>query len=93
MGYLAVKTGRIAAQHLANRLGVPTKIDIYYPTIMCVADNTWEGWAVSVLDDSWYGGKVSQAIPSQAAHLKKELFTKYFMWTKGDMALEQYPAS
>ncbi|NON62263.1 NAD(P)/FAD-dependent oxidoreductase [Acidianus sp. RZ1] len=93
LGYLAVKTGRIAAQHLANRLGVPTKIDTYYPTIVCVADNPYEGFAVSVQDDTWYGGNVSIAQPAAANHLKKELFTKYFMWTKGDMALEKFLAS
>jgi len=93
LGYLAVMTGRIAAQHLANRLGVPTKVDTYYPTIVCVADNPYEGFAVSVKDDTWYGGNVTVADPAPMNHLKKELFTKYFMWTKGDMALEKFLAS
>jgi sulfide:quinone oxidoreductase len=93
LGYLAVMTGRIAAQHLANRLGVPTKVDTYYPTIVCVADNPLEGFAVSVKDDTWYGGNVTVADPAPMNHLKKELFTKYFMWTKGDMALEKFLAS
>lgn len=93
LGYLAVMTGRIAAQHLANRLGVHTKIDSYYPTIVCVADNPYEGFAVSVKDDTWYGGSVTIAEPAAVNHLKKELFTKYFMWTKGDMALEKFLAS
>ncbi|MBW9141423.1 MAG: NAD(P)/FAD-dependent oxidoreductase [Candidatus Aramenus sp.] len=93
LGYLAVMTGRIAAQHLANRLGVQTKVDSYYPTIVCVADNPLEGYAVSVKDDTWYGGNVSVAEPAAVNHLKKELFTKYFMWTKGDMALEKFLAS
>jgi sulfide:quinone oxidoreductase len=93
LGYLAVQTGRIAAQHLANRLGVSVKVDKYYPTIVCVADNPYENFAIAVKDDTWYGGQVSEAIPSPANHLKKELFTKYFMWTKGDMALEKFLAS
>lgn len=93
LGYLAVKTGTIAAQHLANRLGVKTKIDQYYPTIVCVADNPFEGFGVAVKDDTWYKGSISIADPSPLNHLKKELFTKYFMWTKGDMALEKYLAS
>ena len=93
LGYLAVMTGRIAAQHLANRLGVHTKIDSYYPTIVCVADNPYEGFAVSVKDDTWYGGSITVAEPAAVNHLKKELFTKYFMWTKGDMALEKFLAS
>ncbi len=93
LGYLAVMTGRIAAQHLANRLGIHTKIDSYYPTIVCVADNPYEGFAVSVKDDTWYGGSITIAEPAAVNHLKKELFTKYFMWTKGDMALEKFLAS
>jgi sulfide:quinone oxidoreductase len=93
LGYIAVMTARVAAQHLANRLGVPTKVDTYYPTIVCVADNPYEGFAVSVKDDTWYGGNVTVADPAPMNHLKKELFTKYFMWTKGDMALEKFLAS
>ncbi|EHP68643.1 MAG: FAD-dependent oxidoreductase [Metallosphaera yellowstonensis] len=93
LGYLAVQTGRIAAEHLANRLGERVKVEQYYPTIVCVADNPLEGYAVSVKDDTWYGGQVSVAQPAAVNHLKKELFTKYFMWTKGDMALEKFLAS
>jgi sulfide:quinone oxidoreductase len=93
LGYLAVKTARVAAQHLASRLGFNVKVDKYYPTIVCVADNPYENFAIAVKDDTWYGGQISEAIPSQANHLKKELFTKYFMWTKGDMALEKFLAS
>ncbi|BCS91753.1 Sulfide-quinone reductase [Metallosphaera sp. J1] len=93
LGYLAVQTGRIAAQHLANRLGIHTKVESYYPTIVCVADNPLEGYAVSVKDDTWYGGQVSVAQPAAVNHLKKELFTKYFMWTKGDMVLEKFLGS
>ncbi|MEM0188442.1 MAG: FAD-dependent oxidoreductase [Saccharolobus sp.] len=93
LGYLAVKTANVAAQHLANRLGVQTKIDTYYPTIVCVADNPFEGFGVAVKDDTWYKGSISIADPAPINHLKKELFTKYFMWTKGDMALEKFLAS
>ena len=93
LGYLAVKTARTAATHLANRLGFPVEVEPYYPTIICVADNPYEGFGVAVKDDTWYGGKVSEAVPSPINHLKKELFTKYFMWTKGDMALEKFMAS
>jgi len=93
LGYLAVKTARTAATHLANRLGFPVEVEKYYPTIICVADNPYEGFGVAVKDDTWYGGNVSEAVPSPLNHLKKELFTKYFMWTKGDMALEKYMAS
>ena len=93
LGYLAVKTGNIAAQHLANRLGVQTKINTYYPTIVCVADNPFEGFGIAVKDDSWYKGSISIADPARLTILKKELFTKYFMWTKGDMALEKFLAS
>lgn len=93
LGYLAVQTGRIAAQHLASRLGIRTKVDTYAPTIVCVADDPYEGFAVGVKDDTWYGGTTSIAQPSNVNHLKKELFTKYFMWTKGDMALEKFLGS
>ncbi|AOL17011.1 pyridine nucleotide-disulfide oxidoreductase [Sulfolobus sp. A20] len=93
LGYLAVKTANIAAQHLARRLGVDIKVDSYYPTIVCVADNPFEGFGVAVKDDTWYKGNTSIADPSPINHLKKELFTKYFMWTKGDMALEKFLAS
>ncbi|WP_338603834.1 FAD-dependent oxidoreductase [Sulfolobus tengchongensis] len=93
LGYLAVKTGNVAAQHLATRLGVQVKIDQYYPTIVCVADNPFEGFGVAVKDNTWYGGNISIADPSPLNHIKKELFHKYFMWTKGDMALEKFLAS
>ncbi|BCU67741.1 pyridine nucleotide-disulfide oxidoreductase [Sulfolobales archaeon HS-7] len=93
LGYLAVQTGRIASEHLSSRLGVNTKVEKYYPTIVCVADNPLEGYAVSVKDDTWYGGSTSIAQPAAVNHLKKELFTKYFMWTKGDMALEKFLGS
>lgn len=66
-------TGRIAAQHLANRLGVPTKVDKYYPTIVCVADNPYEGYAIAVQDNTWYGGSISKAEPAAVNHLNKEL--------------------
>ncbi|TRM74337.1 pyridine nucleotide-disulfide oxidoreductase, partial [Sulfolobus sp. B5] len=52
-----------------------------------------EGFGVAVKDDTWYKGNTSIADPSPINHLKKELFTKYFMWTKGDMALEKFLAS
>ncbi|AWR96752.1 NAD(P)/FAD-dependent oxidoreductase [Acidianus sulfidivorans JP7] len=90
LAYLAVKTGRIAAEHLANRLGVPTKIDQYVPSVVCIADNPLEGYGVAVNDNTFYGGTISKAIPSAANSLKKELFVKYFMWSKGDLALEKY---
>lgn len=93
LGYLAVKTGNVAAQHLATRLGVQVKVDQYYPTIICVADNPFEGFGVAVKDDTWYGGTTSIAAPSPINHMKKELFHKYFIWTKGDMALEKFLAS
>ncbi|QGA53425.1 NAD(P)/FAD-dependent oxidoreductase [Sulfolobus sp. E5-1-F] len=93
LGYLAVKTGNVAAQHLATRLGVQVKVDQYYPTIICVADNPFEGFGVAVKDDTWYGGTTSIALPSPINHIKKELFHKYFIWTKGDMALEKFLAS
>ena len=93
LGYYAVRMGEIAAQHLANTLGVPTKIEKFQPTIFCVADNPLEGYGVAVADDTWYGGTLSKAEISPANHLKKELFTKYYVWTKGDMVLERYFAS
>jgi len=93
LGYLAVRMGEIAAQHLANRMGVPTKVDEYRPTIFCVADNPYEGYAVAVADDTWYGGTLAKAEIAPVNHIKKELFTKYYMWSKGDMVLEKYLAS
>jgi len=90
LAYLAVMTGRIAAQHLANRLGVPTKIDKYDPAVVCIADNPLEGYGVAVSDNTMYKGTHSTAVPSPTNSLKKELFVKYFMWSKGDLALEKY---
>lgn len=93
LGYLAVRMGEIAAEHIANRVGVKVKVEEYRPTIFCVADNPYEGYAIAVADDTWYGGTLSKAEPSAVNHMKKELFTKYYMWTKGDMVLEKYLAS
>ena len=93
LGFLAVQTSRIAMQDLANRLGVPTKIDTYTPEVVCIADNPLEGFAISVDDTTFYGGDKKIAQPSPTNHIKKELFTKYFMWTNGDMALDKYLAS
>lgn len=93
LGYLAVRMGEIAAEHLANRLGVPVKVEKYKPTIFCVADNPCEGYAVAVADDTWYGGSLTRAEIAPVNHMKKELFTKYYMWSKGDMVLEKYLAS
>ncbi|MEM3670595.1 MAG: FAD-dependent oxidoreductase [Thermoprotei archaeon] len=93
LGYLAVRTGEIAAQHLAKRLGVEVQVEEYKPAVFCVADNPYEGFAIAVADDTWFGGSVSKAEPSAVNHMKKELFTKYYMWTKGDMVLEKYLAS
>jgi sulfide:quinone oxidoreductase len=93
LGYLAVRMGEIAAQHLARRLGVSVKVEEYKPIIYCMADNPYEGYGVAVVDDTWYGGSTSKAEPAPVNHLKKELFTKYYMWTKGDMVLEKYLAS
>jgi len=63
LAYLAVMTGRIAAQHLANRLGVPTKIDKYDPAVVCIADNPLEGYGVAVSDNTMYKGTHSTAVP------------------------------
>jgi sulfide:quinone oxidoreductase len=93
LGYLAVRMGEIAAQHLANSLGVGVKVEEYKPIIYCMADNPYEGYGVAVTDDTWYGGTTSKAEPAPVNHLKKELFSKYYMWTKGDMVLEKYLAS
>ncbi|AAT43124.1 NAD(P)/FAD-dependent oxidoreductase [Picrophilus oshimae] len=93
LGYLAVQTSRIAMQDLANRLGVPTKVEEYHPEVVCIADNPLEGFAIAVNDTTFYGGTKGLAVPSPTNHMKKELFTKYFMWTNGDMALDKYLAS
>jgi sulfide:quinone oxidoreductase len=90
LGFLAVRMGAIAAQHLANRLGAKVPINRYYPTIVCIADNPFEGYGIAVTDDTLFGGSVTKAEPSPVNHLKKELLTKYYMWTSGDMVLEKY---
>ncbi len=90
LGFLAVRMGAIAAQHLANQLGVKVAVEKYYPTIVCIADNPFEGYGVAVTDDTLFGGSVTKAEPASVNHLKKELLTKYYMWTKGDMVLEKY---
>ncbi len=90
LGFLAVRMAAIAAQHLANRLGVKVIVEKYYPTIVCIADNPFEGYGVAVTDDTLFGGSVTKAEPSPVNHLKKELLTKYYMWTRGDMVLEKY---
>jgi sulfide:quinone oxidoreductase len=83
-------TRRIDVQHFANRLEVPTKIDKYDPAVVCIADNPLEGYGVALSDNTMYKGTHSTAVPSQTNSLKKELFVKYFMWSKGDLALEKY---
>jgi len=93
LGFLAVQTSRIAMEDLANRLGVPTKQEEYAPEVVCIADNPLEGFAIAVNDTTFYGGDEKIAQPSPTNHIKKELFTKYFMWTNGDMALDKYLAS
>jgi sulfide:quinone oxidoreductase len=90
LGFLAVRMGAIAAQHLANQLGANVPVEKFYPTIVCIADNPFEGYGVAVTDDTLFGGSVSKAEPSPVNHLKKELLTKYYMWTRGDMVLEKY---
>ncbi len=93
LGYLAVQTSRIAMEDLSNRLGASTKQEEYIPEVVCIADNPLEGFAIAVNDTTFYGGDKKIAEPSPANHIKKELFTKYFMWTNGDMALDKYLAS
>ncbi|ASI13451.1 sulfide:quinone oxidoreductase [Candidatus Mancarchaeum acidiphilum] len=93
LGALATQTARIAMQDLANRLGVPTKIDSYAPDIICIADNPLENTAISIDDTTLYGGDKSIVQASPANHIKKELFAKYFMWTNGDMVLDKYLGS
>jgi sulfide:quinone oxidoreductase len=90
LGFLAVRMASIAAQHLANRLGAKVAVEKYCPTIVCIADNPFEGYGVAVTDDTLFGGSVTKAVPSPVNHLKKELLTKYYMWTRGDMVLEKY---
>lgn len=93
LGYAAVRSAEIAAQHLARRLGVEVKVDAFQPSVFCVADNPLEGYAIAVADDTFYGGTHSEAKPAPVNHVKKELFAKYYLWTKGDMVLEKYLAS
>jgi sulfide:quinone oxidoreductase len=90
LGFLAVRTASIAAQHLANRLGPDVAVEKFYPTIVCIADNPFEGYGVAVTDDTLFGGSVTKAVAAPVNHLKKELLTKYYMWTSGDMVLEKY---
>jgi sulfide:quinone oxidoreductase len=90
LGFLAVRMGAIAAQHLANRLGADVPVEKFYPTIVCIADNPLEGYGVAVTDDTLFGGSVTKAVPAPVNHFKKELLTKYYMWTSGDMVLEKY---
>jgi sulfide:quinone oxidoreductase len=90
LGFLAVRTGAIAAQHLANRLGTDVPVEKFYPTIVCIADNPYEGYGVAVTDDTLFGGSLTTAVAAPVNHFKKELLTKYYMWTSGDMVLEKY---
>ena len=90
LGFLAVRMGAIAAQHLANRLGADVPVEKFNPTIVCIADNPFEGYGVAVTDDTLFGGSVTKAVAAPVNHLKKELLTKYYMWTSGDMVLEKY---
>ncbi|BBL45534.1 sulfide-quinone reductase [Nanobdella aerobiophila] len=93
LGYLAVMSARVAATHLARTLGYNVEQEEYNPMVVCVADNPYENMAIEVNDNSWYGGNIKKATPSKIAHLKKEMFTKYYIWSKGDMALEKFLAS
>ncbi|MEM3851975.1 MAG: FAD-dependent oxidoreductase [Methanomassiliicoccales archaeon] len=93
LGYLAVRTAEIAVRHLLGEIGLKTAVPSYSPMILCVADNPLEGYAVAVTDDTWFGGKNTQAVIAPVNHLKKELLTKYYMWSKGDMVLEKYFAA
>jgi sulfide:quinone oxidoreductase len=90
LGFLAVRMGVIAAQHLANRLGADVPVEKFYPTIVCIADNPFEGYGVAVTDDTLFGGSLTKAVAAPVNHFKKELLTKYYMWTSGDMVLEKY---
>jgi sulfide:quinone oxidoreductase len=90
LGFLAVRTAAIAAQHLANRLGTDVPVEKFYPTIVCIADNPFEGYGVAVTDDTLFGGSLTTAVAAPVNHFKKELLTKYYMWTSGDMVLEKY---
>jgi sulfide:quinone oxidoreductase len=90
LGFLAVRTAAIAAQHLSNRLGADVPVEKFYPTIVCIADNPFEGYGVAVTDDTLFGGSLTTAVAAPVNHFKKELLTKYYMWTSGDMVLEKY---
>ncbi len=93
MAALAVKAARITAENIANRFGVHAPVEKYEPNIVCIADDPYGNYAVSVVDSTAYGGSVSEAIPSAANHLKKTLFTRYFLWGKGDLAMDKYLTS
>ena len=90
LGFLAVRMGAIAAQHLAKRLGEKVPVEKFNPTIVCIADNPLEGYGVAVTDDTLFDGSLTKAVAAPVNHLKKELLTKYYMWTSGDMVLEKY---
>ncbi|BCS91285.1 MAG: sulfide-quinone reductase [Candidatus Micrarchaeota archaeon] len=90
LGALAVFTARIAAEDLANRLGVNVKIESYDPKIYCIADNPLENTGVEVVDNTLFNGGISRVTESKAKHMAKSMLYKYFIWTKGDMALDQY---
>ena len=90
LGFLAVRMGTIAAQHLAKRLGEKVPVEKFNPTIVCIADNPLEGYGVAVTDDTLFDGSLTKAVAAPVNHLKKELLTKYYMWTSGDMVLEKY---
>ncbi|KAA8922292.1 NAD(P)/FAD-dependent oxidoreductase [Thermoplasma sp.] len=93
MAFLAVKTARIVAANIANRMGMSVPVEIYDPKIVCVADSPYGNYAVAVADSTFYGGNLSEAVPSPANHLKKTLFTRYFLWSKGDLAMDKYLTS
>ncbi len=68
---------------------MPTKVDKYDPAVVCIADNPLEGYGVAVSDNTMYKGTHSTAVPSPVNSIKKELFVKYFMWSKGDLAIRK----
>nr|WP_048054025.1 FAD/NAD(P)-binding oxidoreductase [Thermoplasma volcanium] len=93
MAALAVKSARIAAANIANNLGNKVPIEVYDPKIVCIADDPYGKYAVAIVDSTAYGGNISEAVPSAANHLKKSLFTRYFLWSKGDLAMDKYLTS
>jgi sulfide:quinone oxidoreductase len=93
LGVLAVKMGRVGAEHLSNELGVSVEVEKYEPMVTCIADDPYEGYGIEVEDNGLYGGSVSNVDPSPLGHLKKNLLTKYYVWTGGDMVLERYFAA